>query len=73
MRSKIAGWRFPVIALVAVACATASSGSPTPIPAESPGPTAAPSRVAVADAAGPALTETFTSTLHGISVSYPDR
>ena len=62
----------PVVAVIALAvgCAPATTGSPTPMPAGSVAPTAAPSSVA-ADAS-PALTETFTSALHGISVSYPE-
>ena len=59
-----------VIGLVAVGCAPATASSPTPLPAETSAPTAAPPSVAAA--ARPALTETFSSTLHGISVSYPE-
>ena len=71
MRNKIL-FTLAVTGLVAVACAPAATSSPTPIPAGSSAPTAAASSVAVAAAASPALTETFTSTLHGISVSYPE-
>ncbi len=60
-----------VFALVAVGCSPATAASPTPLPAETSAPTAAPPSVAAA--ASPALTATFTSTLHGISVSYPER
>ena len=69
MRIKIL-FTLAVIALVAVGCAPATTASPTPLPAGSSAPTAAPPSVAAA--ARPALTETFSSTLHGISVSYPE-
>ena len=59
-----------VIALVAVGCSPATAASPTPLPAETSAPTAAPPSVAAA--ARPALTETFSSNLHGMSVSYPE-
>ena len=58
------------IALVAVGCSPATAASPTPLPAETSAPTAAPPSDAAA--ASPALTETFTSTMHGISVGYPE-
>ena len=60
-----------VIALVAVGCAPATTSSTRPPPAETSAPTAPPSGAAAA--ASPALTETFTSTMHGISVGYPER
>jgi hypothetical protein len=68
MRNKIL-CILPVIAL-AVGCAPATTSSPTPLPAETSAPSAAPPSVAAA--ARPALTETFSSTLHGISVAYPE-
>jgi len=68
MRSTIL-FTLAVIALVTGACAAATTGSPTPIPAQTSAPTAASPSAAAA--ASPALTETFTSIMHGISVSYP--
>jgi len=67
MRTQIL-FLLPVIAL-AVGCAPVATSSPTPLPAETSAPTAAPPSATAA--AGPALTETFSSNLHGISVSYP--
>ena len=71
MRNKIASL-VPVVAVIALAvgCAPAATGAPTPTPAGSLAPTAAPPSVAAI--ASLALTETFSSTLHGISVSYPE-
>jgi hypothetical protein len=68
MRSKIL-FTLAAISLVAVACAGSTTSSPTPVPAATSAPTAAPPSVAAATR--PALTETFSSTMHGISVSYP--
>ena len=72
MRSIVSLVSVVAVSALAVGCAAPTSGPPTAIPAESRAPTAGPSSVAVAAAAGPALTEAFTSTLHGMSVSYPD-
>ena len=72
MRSIVSLVSVVAVSALAVGCAAPTSGPPTAIPAESRASTAAPSSVAVAAAAGPALTETFTSTIHGISVSYPE-
>ena len=69
MRTQIT-FLLPVIALVAMGCAPATTSSPTPLPAETSASTAVPTSVAAA--ARPALTETFSSDLHGISVSYPE-
>ena len=59
-----------VLAVLLGACA-----GPGSEPTSSPGPTATPDEAARADAVsqpGPALTEGYTSTLHGMSVSYPE-
>ena len=50
----------------------AGSQSPTPLPSPTASPTPSPSEEpSPSQAAGPALTERFTSAMHGISVSYP--
>ena len=54
---------------------TTAAATPSPTPVR-PSPTASPTRSpseepSPSQAAGPALTERFTSTMHGISVSYP--
>ena len=69
MRNMIL-FTLAVTALVAAGCGAATSAPPTPMPAGSSAATAAPPSVAAE--ASPALTETFTSTMHGISVSYPE-
>ena len=72
MRNMIL-FTLAVTALVAAGCGAATSTPPTPMPAGSSAATAATAAPpSVAAAASPALTETFTSTMHGISVSYPE-
>ena len=74
VRTRSIACRMPAVAVIALVagCAPAATSASTPIPAGSSPATAAPSSVAVAAPARPALTERFTSTIHGISVSYPD-
>jgi hypothetical protein len=64
-----------IVGLLAAACSTASSPSPAPA---SPAPPSQPPASALTQpspdaspSVAPALTETFTSPTHGLSVSYP--
>jgi hypothetical protein len=73
---------FSALSILAFAAACAPAAAPTtsptststPPPTQAPSPSAAPSPTAsMTDngSAPPALTETFTSDIHGMSVSYP--
>jgi hypothetical protein len=50
-----------------------SQPSPTPDPTATPAPTATPEPSPSPPASAPPLTQSFTSTQHGISLSYPER
>jgi hypothetical protein len=65
----------PVVAaaVIAAGCSAGSSVSPTPVPTETSAPASATAhpRLSPPPSGQPALTETFTSNVHGITVSYP--
>jgi hypothetical protein len=67
LQARLAVAAVAIVAIGAVGCAGGQAETPSPSlsPSATGGPTSSP-------ASAPPLTQTFTSTLHGISVSYPE-
>jgi hypothetical protein len=69
VRVGLAAAAVVVIAIIAI---NLLPGTPPPGGGPSPAPSVEPSEAAPSAAAAPPLTQSFTSTQHGISISYPE-
>ena len=68
----IGGRLMPTTTPGIIGAAPTPTATPAPTPSPTPSPTPRPSRSASPVATPPPLTQTFTSAVHGISMSYPE-